>query len=226
MRSDEQTSGPVYPQFYYIESKSRITGSDMDYTTGGNEKELLLRISKGDEVAFREIFDQYTGKIYSFSMYLTRSEFLAEDITQEVFLKIWTNRQKLTEVEYFYAYLKTIAKNIFSTYLRRLALEKLILKDLSSNEPPAIHSTEISVDGRELHRILENAIKQLPPQQKKVYLLGRQENLSYDEIAELLKISTYTVKEHMQRALAHIRNSIRSRADIQVYIALFILLKK
>jgi RNA polymerase sigma-70 factor (family 1) len=198
----------------------------MENLSGSQEKALLLRISEGDEVAFREIFNQYTGKIYSFAIYLTRSDFLAEEITQEVFLRIWTNRPKLAKVDYFQAYLKTIAKNIFSTHLRRLALEKGILKDISLNIQPGANTTEMTVDNRELQQILQTAIQQLPPQQKNVYILGRQQNLSYEEIAGTLNISVHTVKEHMHKALSSIRIYVHDKSGLPALVAFLILFKK
>jgi RNA polymerase sigma-70 factor (family 1) len=198
----------------------------MNNISEAGERELLLQISKGDEVAFREIFEKYTGSIYSFSMFLTRSDFLAEEITQEVFLRIWTHRGKLIEVKYFQAYLKTIAKNIYSTYLRRLALEKVILHKISSKTEGAVNETERAIDGRALQQILQEAIRQLPPQQKKVYTLGRQENLSYEQIAQTMQISVFTVKEHMRKALASIRDHVQNKAGLPALVAMLILFKK
>src|ERR1700754_4059575 len=142
------------------------------------EKKLLSRLSVGDEEAFRIIFDRYRDQIYVFSKYLTRSEFLAEEITQEVFVKIWRYRKNLVAVDFFPAYLKTIAKNVFNHYIERMAHERIILKNIRSQIPESTNSTELDVDGRALQQLLKKAINGLSPQQKKVYLMHKQQGLS------------------------------------------------
>jgi RNA polymerase sigma-70 factor (family 1) len=190
------------------------------------EKELLNRLSVGDENAFRIIFDQYRDQIYVFSKYLTRSEFLAEEITQEVFVKIWRYRKNLASVDFFPTYLKTIAKNVFNHYIDRMAHEKIILRNIRFRNPGSANSTEHDVDGRALQQLLKKAINQLSPQQKKVYLMHKQQGLSYNQVAEELHLSLFTIKEHMRMAMANIRNYIRQHSDLPALLAMIILLKK
>ena len=86
-----------------------------------------MQVSEGDAIAFRQLFDHYRNKIYSLGMYLTRSETLSEEIVQDVFLKVWEKREELTGINYFNAWLRTVAKNTCSNYLRSLAMEKIAL---------------------------------------------------------------------------------------------------
>jgi RNA polymerase sigma-70 factor (family 1) len=198
----------------------------MALSKGDPEKELLNRISVGDEDAFRIIFDRYRDSIYIFSKYLTRSEFLAEEITQEVFLKIWRYRKNLAAVDFFQAYLKTTARNVYSHYIDRMMHERIILKKLGSSLPGSENSTEHDVDGRALQQLLKKAINELSPQQKKVYLMHKQQGLSYNEVAEELKLSLFTIKEHMRMAMANIRSYIRQHSDLPAFLTMIILLKK
>ena len=184
------------------------------------EKDLLIKVAYGDEGSFKQLFNQYRHKIYSLSMYLTHSEFLAEEITQEVFLKIWLNKTQLKEVEYFTAYLKTIASNVASNYLKRIANEKIILKRLAEELTESNETTANTVIYNEYQEILEKAIQNLPPQQKRVYILSRQEGLKQEEIAEKMQLSIFTVKEYMKKALASIRSYMGNRIDLAIILAI------
>jgi RNA polymerase sigma-70 factor (ECF subfamily) len=191
-----------------------------------NEQYLLKQVSEGDEVAFRQLFDHYSKKIYSLSMYLTRSEFLAEEITQDVFLKIWMRKEQLAGIEYFNAWLKTIAHNVAVNHLKRLAQEKLILERIAKETQHSNNHTENTVISLEYERILKEAIAQLSPQQQKVYLLSRQEGLKYEEIAREMQISIHTVKEYMKKALHSIRVYLNGRIDLAVALAVALFLDK
>src|SRR5678810_238059 len=84
---------------------------DRPYTMPNNEKELLALIAKGDEIAFSKLFLQFKDRIYSIAFKLTKSTIAAEEIVQEVFLKIWLKRANLTDIENFSAYLFIITRN-------------------------------------------------------------------------------------------------------------------
>jgi len=188
------------------------------------EKELLLKVAKGDEGSFRILFDRYKNKIYSLSMYLTHSEFISEEITQEVFMKIWVMREQLEDVEFFNAYLRTIASHTASNYLKRLANEKVILQKIANERLHISEATEETIIYNEYQAILELAIQKLPPQQKKVYLLSQHEGIKQDEIARMMNLSPYTVKEYMKNALSSIRKFVGERIELTVIIAINIFL--
>ena len=187
------------------------------------EKELLTRLTNGDEPAFRRLFDLYHQRVYSFAFFLTHSEILAEEIVQEVFIKIWMNREKFTEINYFASWLRTVVRNQAYTYLRRIAHEKLILQELSHTSP---HSTETEVLDREYSLLLQQAIEQLPPQQKKVYLLSRKDGLKNDAISAEMGISVNTVKNHLKAALKSIRSFLDARTDALILVAMALFFKE
>lgn len=191
------------------------------------EKVLLAKVATGDESAFRILFDTYANKIYSFALRLTRSQFLAEEVTQDVFLQIWLKRNELAEIHFFYAYLKAASRNMAINYLKRLAQERLILSNMNSGSPEtADHSMEQSIDSQECQQILNRAIHQLPPQQRKAYLLSRQEGLKYKEIASRMQISRHTVNEYMKKALNNLRNQLHSQLDLIILPVLWIIFRK
>ncbi len=182
--------------------------------SSGNEKETLVKAAEGNEAAFRILFDKYHQKIYSFAFHLTRSRLLAEEITQEVFLKIWLKRQELAGINFFYSYLKVVCRNVGLNYLDRIAREKVILKYIELNSTEEDHSTPNIILSNEYQRILDNVIDQLPEQQRKVFLLSRQDGLKYEEIAAELHISRHTVNEYMKKALLFIRNQLHRQLNL------------
>jgi RNA polymerase sigma-70 factor (family 1) len=176
------------------------------------EKVLLQQVAAGEEQAFRQLFELRREKVYSFAWYLTRSDIMAEEITQEIFLKIWINRRQLTDIMYFNAWLKTIVRNLSYTWLKRMALESQILHHIEKHQPEATAETEDPILLREFHRVLREAINQLPPRQKEIFLLSRREHLPHAVIAEQLDISVNTVKNHMKAALRTIRHYLERHA--------------
>lgn len=188
------------------------------------ERELLRSMAKGDEGAFRLLFDHYRQRIYNFGMHLTHSEIMAEEMVQDVFMQTWVNRANLGELDHFNAWLRKVAKNIGSNYLRNLATEKLALGRFATNTKSSNRSTEETIAEREYDQILQQAILRLPPQQQKVYRLSRMEGMKQEEIAKAMEISTYTVKEYMKLALRSIRKSFEDNIDVAMTIAIALFL--
>ena len=169
------------------------------------DKALILQVSKGDEYAFRILFDQYRDKIFSIAWKITGVRSAGEDVVQEVFIKLWMNKEKLAEVENLNAYVNTITRNHILNNLRKVAYEQTFLEDLIREE--SINTKNISdpVLYNELQNLVHRAIEQLSPQQKKVFQLSRTEGLKHADIAAQLNISRSTVKDHMVEALRSIK---------------------
>lgn len=169
------------------------------------DKILMQRIASGDQKSFAFFFEHYSKMIYPFALKLTRSEELAEEILQEVFLKIWLNRQSLPEIENLGAYLNRICRNYAYNALRRIAHENLVASELGKQMTVEVNNTEDDVIYRDMERALNDAISGLTPQQKLIYTLCHQEGLKYSEVAGRLNISSSTVHTHMKLALKFIR---------------------
>jgi RNA polymerase sigma-70 factor (family 1) len=171
-----------------------------------NERELLQMVSQGDEQAFATVFDHYRNRIYGVALKLTHSTTVSEEIVEDVFLKIWTRRVTLNEIESFSAYLFTIARNETYKILKQIAKNyKIVL--LSENNESLIHNnTEDYLIDKEFTSLLQKAIDRLPHQQKQVYKLMKEEDLKRGEVAELLQLQPETVKFHLAQAMKNIRN--------------------
>ena len=179
-----------------------------------NDKALILQVFEGDEHAFRELFDKYRNKIFSIAWKITGFETSAEDVVQEVFIKLWINKEKLPEIENLDAYINTITRNHIFNNLRKIAYEQSFLQELFLKQPQNIKNAPDQVLFNELQNLVNKAVQQLPPQQKKVYQLSRIEGLKHEQIAGNLNISQSTVKGHMVEALRSIKAFLNAHADL------------
>ncbi len=179
---------------------------------------LLIKLKNGDATAFEEIYNQYRSKIYTYALKLSKSTVVAEEIVQEVFIKIWQKREQLNPELHFGAYLKKITLNHVLNHLKKVAREKTLQDELFNYLSLIRNNAEDSLLEKELLKTYEEAIAQLPPQKKIIYQLSRNEELSHDEIAKKLNISKNTVKNHMVEATKFIRNYVSKNGSIICFL--------
>ncbi len=173
------------------------------------EQALLVQVANGDETAFRQLYDHYRKKLYAYAFQITESALLADEVVQEVFLKLWVHRQKLLEVKHFNSWLYTIARNHLLDALKKTARETLARKELVRTIPAAINNADDRILFQENEKLLQQALNQLSTQQQLIYHLSRNQGMKYDEIASELNIAPNTVKVHIVNALRSIRKYIR-----------------
>jgi RNA polymerase sigma-70 factor (family 1) len=195
----------------------------LSFQPAHNENELLKLIADGDKNAFTQLYNNYRNKIYSIAFELTESAAMAEEIVQDVFLKIWVKRTTLDEVTHFRAYLFTLTRNYVFTALKRIARKETVEVNAIQGEPLYYHDTENRVLNNEYTRILQAAIDRLPEQQRQVYNLIKNEGLKREEAAAALRLSPETVKTHLAQAMRSIRTYCLARLDVS--IALIILMR-
>lgn len=182
------------------------------------EKELLLKVANGDEHAFSELFNTHHQLLGAHIYRITDSVELAEEVVQDVFLKIWMSRETLTAVQNFRAYLFVISKNHALNCLRKVAKERVQQKFLEENSQSVTADDNPGLES--YYSLLDEAIDHLPPQQQKVYLLSRHNRLKYDEIARQMGLSRETVKKYLQGATHSITSFVQSNIDISAIIIL------
>jgi RNA polymerase sigma-70 factor (ECF subfamily) len=173
-----------------------------------NENEILLRVAEGDEKAFALIVDHYTDIIYPHLLSYIKNAEKAEEITQDIFLRIWNNRTRLAAMENFPGYVYIITRNRAKTAFKEQLADraKVVIDPLSDILADA---EAVSLEVKELHRVLQQAIENLPPRRKEVFLLSRVENLTYDQIAAQLNISRSAVRQHIVEALVFLRSYLK-----------------
>lgn len=167
-------------------------------------------VAGGSEDAFRALFNGYRSKLYTYILKIARSNEIAEDTVHDVFLKLWENRQNLVHIENLNAYLYRMAHNKAYTGFKRKAKESLILSVLEKEQSGIYEgATDDGISTKEVREFIQQAVNKLTPQQKKVFLLSRQEGLKLDEIANTLHISKNTAKNHLIQALQTLRQEIQ-----------------
>ena len=174
-----------------------------------SETDLILALNNGDLCAFNELFDRYAKRLYHFSMGYLKSAADAEEIVQEVFLKIWDNRIELSTLKSFESYLFTIARNGILNTIRKSKSEQAYLNYVKINPERNVLLDE-ELNFNELEKAYHEAIEQLSPRRKEIYLLSKEQSLSNAEIAIKMNISVKTVENQMTSSLAKIRNTLRS----------------
>lgn len=168
------------------------------------------------------MFDHYRNKIYGVAIKLTHSTTVAEEITEDVFLKIWLRRSALNEIENFSAYLFTIARNETYKILKQIAKNYNIVLLAENTEAIVLENSEDYLISKEYTSLLQKAIDRLPHQQKQVYKLMKEEDLKRGEVAELLHLQPETVKFHLAQAMKNIRTYCM--LHLNIFIGLMILL--
>ncbi len=187
---------------------------------------LLNALILGDELAFKHIYQRYNRKIFSFAFYLTKSSDIAEEIVQEVFLKVWEKKADIDPSRDFIPYIRTITQNLVFNFFKKAKREKA-LQDKISDGMEAIRNNDIDfIIGRELNKILEAAIQALPPQKRIIYSLSRNDSLSYDEIAQQLGLSRNTVRNHMHEAIKSVQDYVSNNTDMNLLVIAMLLAKK
>ncbi len=172
------------------------------------EKKLLLRAAAGHEESFTQLFFLYRHKLYSFLLRLTESPEMTEDVIQDVFLKLWKDREHLVNIEQFGGYIYRMAQHHVLNAFRRMAKEALIMAELTRTTEAASADAGEQLRIREVREKLQYALDHLPPKQKLVYTLSREQGLKHEEIARQLNISPSTVNNHMIAALRSIRQQL------------------
>ncbi len=183
-----------------------------------NEKELLQQIAEGDEHAFRVIYDLYRPSIYSYTLRLTETEQLADDVVQDVFMKVWLYRSRLPAVENFRAWVKTIARNTVLDAFKSQARQKTGKSELIDFVPLTAENADVWLLDKENAEWLHDALNQLTPSQKRVYLMSRQQGMKLPEIAEELDISINTAKKHLVNSLQGLRTYLEKHNTILAII--------
>lgn len=187
------------------------------------EKRLLVLTSRGNEASFEQLYNCYRGWVYVIANLLVKSE-EAEDLLQDVFTKVWMEREQLSNIQNFKAWLGTITRNSVYNFLKRNAIrEKLDRK--TANAPHQEIDTPFTItEFRDLRYVLHEAIIELPSQQQKVFTMGRIDGLKHTEIADHLGISKETVKKHMMAALKSIKKALSVKGAALMTIVHVILL--
>ncbi len=174
-----------------------------------DEKSLLLAIKCDDPEAYKKIYTKYRLKVYYFAFRFLRNRTDAEEVVQEVFIKIWNLRKQINETLSFNSYLFTITKNFIFNLNRNKINHQAFINFLIPFCSETENNTEESVISNDLEEHLRNAIDKLPPKRKIIFKKSREEGLTYPQIASELNISEKTVESQIRLALKWLKEQTK-----------------
>lgn len=169
---------------------------------------IVDELKNDNQYALKELFDCYGQDVYRVAFRIVNDQFDAEDIVQEVFLKIWKVRSTLDADGRIWSLLYIMTKRLALNSLRDRAILASIDTDLADNVVIGT-SAESSIHVLEINSLERRIVRMLPRQQQQVYLLSREEGLSYKEIAERLNISPNTVRNHIVQCLKFFKKTFQ-----------------
>lgn len=181
----------------------------------------MEQISGGNEKAFRQLFDLYKERLFSFVFGLTHSVTETEEVVQDIFMKLWETRSKLDQIEHPSAYIYRMARNRTLDHLAKAGRQQKLVRQVWANMKESEEVTEEILEAKESRELIYEAISQLPERKKEIFRLSREEGLSLDEIAERLGISKQTVKNNLTEILKQLKTYLQQRSPV-VAIAFWI----
>lgn len=157
-----------------------------------------------------QVIEKYYPRVYAFALVHVKSEAMAKDLTQDVFLQLIKRRSRLSEIDNLESYIFSMTRNaIYRNYRKIQQNQDLKSQMLRSMSDLQMDSSQ-QVESREMEHFLYEMVDQLPDRQKEIFHLSREKGLTHKEIAEKLNISPNTVKNHMIQAL----KTLRSRFEL------------
>lgn len=184
-----------------------------------DEPIVLQHLAMGDESAFEKIFVHYWDSVYSTALRFIKSAELAEDITQDVFAQLWIKRELLPNVKRFSGYVFMVTRNIVFDQMRRNVLSGKMddYLRLYFREEGAISYS--GVETKELEALIQDVINTMPPKQQVAFRLSRFEGMSYEQIAQEMKISRMSVKNYIIKSLLVLRQLLGdSRGEVLLLV--------
>ncbi|MDR1814350.1 MAG: RNA polymerase sigma-70 factor [Tannerella sp.] len=171
------------------------------------DERILNGLRRGEEKAFRLIYKDFGGRVYRFFLSALHDVCTAEDLTQDVFMKLWERHKDIDPEDNFEAYVFTIARHLLYKETDKQLRAAAYSEYIQANAETADSSAEQQIEAESLMAHINDIIEQLPPVCRTVFRLSRVHHLTYNQIAERLKISPKTVETHIHRALQHIKSS-------------------
>ena len=177
---------------------------------------LRDRLAEGDTTAFEQIFRRLSKSVFRYVCGMVQDEALAHDLTQDTFAKLWSVRERMETVDSLRAYVFRMARNRVYNHQRNERTRRDTREHLGDDAPHGSPPTpDQDLDANLLGDLLHEWIDDLPDRQREALTLCRRENLSLEEVADVMVIAPSTVNHHVTRALQHLRERLRThRPDL------------
>lgn len=170
------------------------------------DRKYVQDLSKGSRKAFESLYMRYSYLVERFVGALVKDPVATDDITQNIFMNLWTRREKLPkECRSFRSWLFTVSRNaVYDWFRRQDKLQKISIDSVDVSGMPARDMNKV-MDDAELLNLVNVAISNMPEKRKQIFVLSREKGMKNAEIAELLGVSEKTVEYHIGKALEELR---------------------
>lgn len=185
---------------------------------GPGTEPCIRRFIDGDSSAFERFHSMYDKQLYLQAYKYTKSRFIADEIVQEVFIKLWSNRKKIQPGRNIEAYLYSMVRNQALNYIRDTIKHEDLSAELWKDVLRAGEQSDHEIISKEYNGILDKILEQVPAQRRSIYLLSRKKGLSNREIANQLGIAKATVENQLWKTLQFIKKHLEPHIDITLTI--------
>lgn len=168
------------------------------------DQELVVLLRAGDHMAFSEIFSRYNKLLYSHAYNKLRKEDEAQDIVQDIFVKLWERHGEVQDIN-LSGYLFTMVRNKILNLLSHNKIVSNYSEYLQKYLPGETGATDHLIREKQLAEIIEAEIAALPPRMREIFELSRNQHLSNKEIAQQLQLSEHTVADQIKKSLRALR---------------------
>jgi RNA polymerase sigma-70 factor (family 1) len=179
---------------------------------------LLHELQQGNESAFTDLYHQFSKTLYRKILRMVNDEETAKELLQDLFMKLWENREKIDTSKSFRSFLYTIAVNLVYDYFRKATRQKEVEAHLLEMAIDHYIDSEDTLEAKENIQMINDIINMLPPQRKKIFILCKVDGKSYEEVSKELNISKSTIHDHMVKANHAIKNYLRNNPGIAIYL--------
>lgn len=196
----------------------------MSTNNSESERQLIIGLINGEEEAFCELYTLYKERLIYFALKFIKSKEYAEDLYQEAFTAVWQNRKFINPDSPFAPYIYTIIKNRILNLIAEINKDRHLKDSIVSKVLDYDNDTEDTLIYKDLNNLLDKALQELTPQQRRVFDMSRLNMMSHKEIASELNISVYTVQQHISSSLKTIKNYLRKYGSTYTNVFLALLL--
>jgi RNA polymerase sigma-70 factor (family 1) len=191
------------------------------YTKLTDEQALLQRTAEGSREAFEVLYSHYYPGLYRFIFFIIDSHEDTEEIIQDVFLKVWLKKETLIAIRSFDNYLFRMAKNRVFDVTRQSRNRLKLSRQLGQSMQEGADSTYNALLFQEYHDIAQEAINLLSPRKKQIFLMNARDELTAQEIADMIGITRMAVKKQLFEAIHFIKDHLRRNAGWLLALLLF-----
>lgn len=195
----------------------------MNFSKPYEEQELLSKLREGSADAFTQLYQQFSEQLYYNILALVKDELVAEELLQDIFVRIWRKKESMHVEKNLAGYLFRVSRNRVYDFFKSLNREQELYNRIKVTATEEYSHIEEAIFSKENADLMHKAIETLSPKRKQAFELCKMEGYSYKEASELMGVSISTLKDHMAKAREGIRIYILNNAEMIVGIGLYML---